>query len=474
MKNLCFFIFLLSTTCVLAQDSVKLSGQIKNAVSDSIKVSYNDNLIAYYPKEFFAKVDKNGFFSLTFPFPKGKYVMTELVHSRTIAELMLLAGDSLNLTVDASHFDSTIQYTGKGKEVQNFVARHTVAKGRMNQYTIKIKQAINKEPADFLKAIDLEKKSETDFLANNISGLPPSFITYWTAFYNYYNYFFMQQYPQVHEMIRHRKYTDTIPPENYDVLKKMPDAFNDSFLQVPSYLLYLTGVLDIRLKADGFIYTASEPDKYAAFRDSVYKLGYKLMPDKSAEYFIAQNIYGRARTQEIAITKLQFDQFNKRWPHSVFTPALTKQIAIAVRLAPGHPAPDFVLHTSDSKALHLSDLRGKVVYLTFWAGWCRQCVGEMSSIKKTKELIRNKPLEFVFVSINNDTLSDQTMIKRLKIDGIFTNVSDGWNSKVIADYGVQSLPAYYLIDEEGNFALQNTPPPPQSTQLILEIEKLFR
>ena len=119
-------------------------------------------------------------------------------------------------------------------------------------------------------------------------------------------------------------------------------------------------------------------------------------------------------------------------------------------------------------------MRGKVVYLTFWAGWCRQCVGEMSSIKKTKELIRNKPLEFVFVSINNDTLSDQTMIKRLKIDGIFTNVSDGWNSKVIADYGVQSLPAYYLIDEEGNFALQNTPPPPQSTQLILEIEKLFR
>jgi hypothetical protein len=41
-------------------------------------------------------------------------------------------------------------------------------------------------------------------------------------------------------------------------------------------------------------------------------------------------------------------------------------------------------------------------------------------------------------------------------------------------YGVQGLPAYFLIDEEGKFGLQNAPSPMESTQLTLEISKLIR
>ncbi len=474
MKVLFLCLFLLGSPCAFAQDSVKISGKINNPVSDSIKISFNDNRIAYYPKEYFAIIDKNGFFSLTFPFPAGGYLQAEIAHGRSLAELLLIAGDSLVLSADAAHFDSTIHYSGRGERVQNFVASHTLVKGRMNLYTLKIKQAMSKEPKDFLKTIDLEKKSETDFLAKNMQGLPQPFITYWTAFYSYYNYFFMQQYPQVHEIVKHRKYTDTIPPENYVVINEMPLAFNDSLLSVPSYLLYLTGVLDIKLKAAGYSYYDNDPEKYFAFQDSVYNLAYKRMPDKSAAYFIAQNIYGRVRSQEIVITNRQFNWFKKRWPNSEYMPMLNKQIAMAARLAPGQPAPDFEMHTLDGRCLHLSDLKGKVIYLSFWAGWCKQCVGEMVNEKKTKELIRNKPLEFVYVSINNDTASDHSIIKRLKLEGMFTNVTGGWNAKEVIDYGVQTLPSYFLIDEYGNFALQNTPPPTQSTRLILEIEKLFR
>jgi hypothetical protein len=69
---------------------------------------------------------------------------------------------------------------------------------------------------------------------------------------------------------------------------------------------------------------------------------------------------------------------------------------------------------------------------------------------------------------------ERNVTGKLKIEGVFTNVPDGWNAREVQLYGVQTLPAYYLIDEDGNFALQNCPSPAQSTQLILEIEKLFR
>jgi peroxiredoxin len=143
-------------------------------------------------------------------------------------------------------------------------------------------------------------------------------------------------------------------------------------------------------------------------------------------------------------------------------------------LAPGQPAPDFDVVTPDGKQMKLSDLKGKVVYLGFWAGWCRQCIGEMIAEKKVKELIRNKPLEFVYVSIGNDSAAEQQIAKQYKIDGIFTVAKSGWESKEVGLYGVQGIPAYYLIDEEGNFALQSAPNPTRKVELVLAIEKLFK
>jgi len=474
MRALCLAVFILIAANVPAQDVVKLSGRVVNPLSDSIKISYNDDIIAYYPKEFFAVLDKKGNFSITIPVPAGIYIQAEIDHGNRSAELIVRPGDSLVMAVDAAHFDSSVHYTGKGSQVENFIARHTLARGRMNQYTIKIKTDISKEPADFLKSIEQEKKNEMDFLNKNKPGLPVSFIQYWTAFYQYYNYFFMQQYPQVHEMIKYRRYTDTVPPQNYAVIKAMAYAFNDTLLQVPPYLLYLTGVLDIKLKAAGYVYLGKDEEIMQKIQDSVTTLAYQLLPPRSAEYFIAQNLYGRARNQELSVTESQFDTFKTHWPGSSYIPVIEKQVSMARKLAPGQPAPDFEIHTPDGKSMNLCDLRGKVIFLSFWASWCKQCIGEMMSEKKVQELIINKPLEFVYVSIGNDTAAERNIVNKLKIKGIFSDVAGGWNAKEVQQYGVQTLPAYYLIDEDGNFALRNCPHPTQSTQLILEIEKLFR
>ena len=125
--------------------------------------------------------------------------------------------------------------------------------------------------------------------------------------------------------------------------------------------------------------------------------------------------------------------------------------------------------------MKLSDLKGKVVYLNFWASWCKQCVGEIVKEGKMKELIKNKPLEFVYVSIDNDTAAANKLIAKYKMEGLFTHSNGEWSAPEVQLYGVQSLPAYFLIDDEGKFAAQNPPPSPlQSTDLILALEKLFK
>ena len=461
------------TNSALAGNSVKLSGRITNAKSDTLQVSYNDNYLAYYPKDFYATVDTKGNFSLEFPIPPSSYLPVEIRYNNHVADLILHQGDSLALTVNEARFDSSIHYVGKGSAIQNFVARHTIEKGRMNQYANRIRAAMSKDTADFIKTIADEKKSEIDFLKKYKQDLPFSFINYWTAYYQYYNYFFMEQYPQMHEIVRLKRYTDTIPVENFSVIKKLPYAFNDSMMQLPPYLLYLGGIFEIKMKAAGYNYMGTDTSKKRMFADSITHLAYKMLPDKSAEYFIAQGLYSTAKYQPIERTRFQYDAFKKHWPGSGYLTLLDMQVSMAEKLAPGQPAPDFDIITPEGKQMKLSDLKGKVVYLGFWATWCRQCVGEMISERKPKDVLKNKPVEFVYVSIDNDTASSMKIARKYKIDGIFHFAEGGWKAKEIQLYGVQGMPAYFLIDKEGKIAVQNPPTPIQSTELIVAISKLL-
>lgn len=473
MRLLCIALLLISHTS-FGQDSVKVSGNIQHPLTDSLVMSYNSSPIAYYPQEFITRIDKKGNFSTAFPVPKGVYTEITIRHGKRLASLIMRGKDNLVMSADAQHFDSTVHYTGRGSEIQNFIARHVLDRGTMGAYPIKIKEAIYKDPTDFLKIAAKEKKAELEYIDKNKKGLPVAFIKYWNAYYSYYNYFFMQQYPQIHELLKLGRLTDTIPEANYEVAKEMAYTFDDSLIDVMPYLLYLTGVFDTKLKVDGYRYFRKDTAIMRKAEDSVNTLAFAQMPDKSGEYFIAQNIYGRAKHQPIERTEYQFGEFKKRWPRSEYMPLVTQQVSITERLAPGQPAPDIDIHTTDGRSMKLSDLKGKVVYLNFWAGWCKQCVGEIISEQKIKSLTRKEPLEFVYVSIDNDSAADNNIIKKYKIEGLFTHATGEWRSKEVQQYGVQSLPAYFLIDKEGNFAVQNALTPMQPTALILQIEKLLK
>jgi thiol-disulfide isomerase/thioredoxin len=345
--------------------------------------------------------------------------------------------------------------------------------GRGNQYPMRVRNDVDKNAAGFLKAIDQQRSAETSFLNDHKRGLPESFVAYWNAYYQYYNYFLAEQYPQAHQIFIKRHYTDTIPDSNYAVVKTLPYAFGDSLLQVPSYLLYLTGVLDAKLKAAGYTWNIKDTTETHKAIDSLYKLAYALMPTGSAEYYIAQSLYGRAKYQSINKTRAYFDTYKKHWPASEYMPMVERQVELAERLSPGMPAPDIDIVTADGKTVKLSDLKGKVVMLHFWASWCRQCVGEMIAEKKAKDFLKNKPVEFVYLCMDKDTTMPEMLLRKYKIEGLSGYIQGEWAATEIQLYGVQSLPGYFLIDKEGKFAVQNLPSPTQTTELLIAIGKVY-
>jgi hypothetical protein len=453
--------------------SVKLSGIISNKTSDSVSISFSSNRLAYYPQEFTAVTTAAGAFTIEFPFPEGVYIQAELKHGVHLSELMLHDGDSLVLLADDARFDSSLHYTGRGAAVQNFVVQHVLLRGRVNQYMMRLRNNVGLTPDAFITALDKERKEEFSFADKHKAGLTENFLFFWKAHFTYYNYFFLQQYPQMHEIMLKNRYTDTIPDANYAVLKAMPAAYDDKLITVPPYLLYLTGVFESRLRAAGYAQPLYENDNATRFLDSVHKLAYLQLPPRSAEYYIAQSLYARARNQPITRTQDQYAAFRKKWPASEYTEMLDKQTQLAARLAPGQPAPDLDITTPDGTHKKLSELKGNVVYISFWSARVKQTVGEMRADRKIREVFKNKPVSFVYVCIDEDAAAAQSVLHQLKLEGNYVWTAGGWYAPEAIAYGVQGLPAHYLIDTMGNFAMQNPPGPMQKTELIVAISKLY-
>ena len=122
----------------------------------------------------------------------------------------------------------------------------------------------------------------------------------------------------------------------------------------------------------------------------------------------------------------------------------------ASRVAIGAIAPDLEFPDPEGKMRKLSDLRGKVVLLDFWASWCGPCRRENPNVTKIYAQYHDKGFEVFSVSLDGDAASWKRAIETDKL--VWPNhVSDlkKWQSQAAAIYGVRSIPSTFLLDKEG-------------------------
>lgn len=111
-------------------------------------------------------------------------------------------------------------------------------------------------------------------------------------------------------------------------------------------------------------------------------------------------------------------------------------------------ASDFELMDMDEEKKKLSDFRGKVVLLNFWATWCPPCVREMPSMEKLHQMIDAE--DFKVIAVNQMESADDVFAftGQLAVDPTFDILFDT-RSKVSQAYAVRGLPTTYLIDKQG-------------------------
>jgi peroxiredoxin len=136
----------------------------------------------------------------------------------------------------------------------------------------------------------------------------------------------------------------------------------------------------------------------------------------------------------------------------------------------GAEAPDFTQKTPEGEDLSLSDLRGKVVLIDFWASWCGPCRKENPKVVKLYEKYKDQGFEILGVSLDKDK---KRWTQAIDKDGLeWKHVSDlkGWKNQVAQTYSVRSIPHTVLLDAEGNIIARNL----RSKALEIQLEKIFK
>ena len=109
-------------------------------------------------------------------------------------------------------------------------------------------------------------------------------------------------------------------------------------------------------------------------------------------------------------------------------------------------AQNFALKDLSGDEVHLKDYRGKVVFLNFWTTWCPACLVEMPSMEKLYREFKNKDFVILAVDMQEDSETVRKFKAKLKLSFPILLDEEG---VVASYYGVNAIPATYLIDRAG-------------------------
>jgi len=135
----------------------------------------------------------------------------------------------------------------------------------------------------------------------------------------------------------------------------------------------------------------------------------------------------------------------------------------------GGEAPDFTQQTPEGEEMSLSDLRGKVVLVDFWASWCGPCRRENPNVVRMYNKYKDKGFDILGVSLDK---AHDNWVQAIEKDGLeWRHVSDlkGWNNEVAQVYGVRSIPHTILLDQQGRILARNL----RGEALERKLEELF-
>ncbi len=193
-----------------------------------------------------------------------------------------------------------------------------------------------------------------------------------------------------------------------------------------------------------------------------YEEASKILEDRTRAFFQSEIITRAFRTKDHEIIMDKYGDYMRYQEYGNFDLKVIENYAKALKFAGGTQAPEFSLTDVENNAITLSDYKGKVIYLNFWATWCRPCMEKMDKLKVVQPELEKEGIVFINVSLDRkEEVWKETLAKK-SFEGIHVLASGELNSDIAKAYEIKVLPRYFIINKEGNFVKN-----PKSSDLMM-------
>jgi len=118
----------------------------------------------------------------------------------------------------------------------------------------------------------------------------------------------------------------------------------------------------------------------------------------------------------------------------------------------GRPATPFTLTLFDGRRLSLEELRGKVVFLNFWASWCPPCRAEARTLEAAWQKYKDRDVVFLGIDIQDTEEDARAFLREFGIT--YPNGRDA-SGKIAIDYGVWGIPETFIMDRQGRITYKH-------------------
>ena len=150
-----------------------------------------------------------------------------------------------------------------------------------------------------------------------------------------------------------------------------------------------------------------------------------------------------------------FGLFDEKVGESELASEVRACIELRQRIEPGRPAPEFTLARRDGSLLSLSDFRGKVVVLDFWASWCKPCRASFPWVREFYKEYKDKGVEIIGMSIDSNRASWEKALdeEQLPWPQVIDETVKG-SYRVGELYHVLAVPMFVVVDKEGKIVVR--------------------